>query len=211
MEELIQTIKFLDLDQLKQINDYIDTLELFQSKVFDHSGGKEDACKQDSDVRTSVSASLAESHDVTKLIHKSMNDALLVYKDRVSNICSTFKYYPVPGGYSTTSHRESIQILQYTDNQEYKFHTDQSPDKRAYEFDRKISMVLYLSGGFEGGGTEFPHLTLKPKPGYGLIFPSNWCYPHSGQKVIKGCKRVAVTWYYVDRQIEVVKDESVKG
>ena len=31
-----------------------------------------------------------------------------------------------------------------------------------------------------------------------LIFPSNWCYPHSGQMVESGMKRVAVTWYYVE-------------
>ena len=68
-----------------------------------------------------------------------------------------------------------------------------------------------MTGGFEGGGTEFPHATFKPKPGYSLIFPSNWCYPHSGQKVTKGWKRVAVTWYYVDRELIVTKDESVKG
>ena len=29
------------------------------------------------------------------------------------------------------------------------------------------------------------------------MFPSNWCYPHSGQPVPNGKKRVAVTWYYV--------------
>ena len=210
MEELIQTIKFLEIDQLKEINDYIDTLELFQSKVFDHSG-EGDGNKQDISVRSSISTPLKELNDVTKTIHESMNAALLVYKDRISELCPTFKQYPVPGGYSTTSFRESIQVLQYTEDQEYLFHTDQSPDKRAFEFDRKISIVLYLTGGFEGGGTEFPHATFKPKPGYGLIFPSNWCYPHSGQKVTKGCKRVAVTWYYVDRELIVTKDESVKG
>ena len=34
----------------------------------------------------------------------------------------------------------------------------------------------------------------------GLFFPSNWCFPHSGQKVLSGKKRVAVTWYYVNEQ-----------
>ena len=41
-------------------------------------------------------------------------------------------------------------------------------------------------------------LTLKPEPGHAIMFPSNWCYPHSGQEVISGKKRIAVTWYYVD-------------
>ena len=42
-------------------------------------------------------------------------------------------------------------------------------------------------------------MTVKPEPGYALIFPSNWCYPHAGMPVTKGTKRVAVTWYYVNQ------------
>ena len=60
-------------------------------------------------------------------------------------------------------------------------------------------MILILTNDFKGGGTSFPHITYKPEPGYALIFPSNWCYPHAGELVTEGIKRVAVTWYYVER------------
>ena len=66
------------------------------------------------------------------------------------------------------------------------------------EYHRKISVIIYLTEDFEGGGTAFPHVTHKPKSGYALIFPSNWCYPHAGEPVEDGVKRVAVTWYYVE-------------
>ena len=82
--------------------------------------------------------------------------------------------------------------------QKYIFHHDAATDKKLIEYERKISVILYLNEGFEGGGTEFIHTALKPKPGYAIIFPSNWCYPHAGQEVISGKKRIAVTWYYVD-------------
>ncbi len=75
---------------------------------------------------------------------------------------------------------------------------DAATDKKLTEYERKVSVILYLNEGFEGGGTEFIHTALKPKPGYAIIFPSNWCYPHAGQKVVSGKKRIAVTWYYVD-------------
>ena len=65
------------------------------------------------------------------------------------------------------------------------------------EYKRTFSVILYLENAEEGGGTEFVDTVYKPKAGYALIFPSNWCYMHSGQPVIKGKKRVAVTWYYV--------------
>ena len=104
----------------------------------------------------------------------------------------------MPGGYNTYSWREGIQVLQYKKNQEYKFHHDVADHKERKEFYRTISVIVYLTDDFKGGGTLFPHTLFKPKPGYALIFPSNWCYPHAGEPVTEGIKRVAVTWYYVE-------------
>ena len=104
----------------------------------------------------------------------------------------------MPGGINTKSWREGIQILQYEKTQEYKFHHDAAQRREQEEYHRKISVIIYLTEDFEGGGTAFPHVTHKPKSGYALIFPSNWCYPHAGEPVEDGVKRVAVTWYYVE-------------
>lgn len=193
MNELIKTIKILDENELKIINEYIDSLHFSQNTVFDPNGKS----KIDISVRSSAGSTLNEEHEATKLFHQRINESLLIYKEQVIEINSMFQYYPVPGGYSTTSHREAIQALEYLPEQEYKFHHDTSNDPNSKEYHRQISVVAYLNDDFEGGGTEFPHQTYKPSPGYGLFFPSNWCFPHSGQKVLSGKKRVAVTWYYV--------------
>jgi hypothetical protein len=193
MNELIQIVKILNEEELKIINDYVDTLIFQENTVFDSNGKS----KTDTSVRSSLGSTLNEEHQATELLHQKINESLITYKEQVIKINEMFQYYPVPGGYSTTCHREAIQILEYSSNQEYKFHHDVSNDPNSKEYHRQISVVLYLNDDFEGGGTEFPHNTYKPKPGYGLIFPSNWCFPHSGQKVLSGKKRVAVTWYYV--------------
>ena len=89
--------------------------------------------------------------------------------------------------------------MEYQPGQKYNFHHDAATDKKLKEYERKLSIILYLNDGFEGGGTEFiKNQVLKPEPGHAIMFPSNWCYPHSGQEVISGKKRIAVTWYYVD-------------
>jgi hypothetical protein len=196
MNELIQNIKILNEEELKIINDYVDTLIFQENTVFDSNGKS----RVDNSVRSSFGSSMNEEHPATKLLHDRINQSLLVYKERVIPINSMFQYYPVPAGYSTTCRRESIQVLEYSSNQEYKFHHDVSNDPNSKEYHRQISVVLYLNGEFDGGGTEFPHETYKPLPGCGLIFPSNWCFPHSGQKVLSGKKRVAVTWYYVNER-----------
>ena len=196
MNDLIQIIKVLSDEDLKIINKHIDeTCEFKKATVF--SGNIKNKAKVDTTIRSSVSTSLVDGDEATNLLHDRINSALVDYKFKVSKLCQNFTYYPVPGGRGTKSWRESIQILEYSGGQEYKFHHDAAQRPQLPEYERKISVIVYLSNGFEGGGTEFPHATFKPKAGYGLIFPSNWCYPHSGQSVTKGKKRVAVTWYYV--------------
>ena len=146
-----------------------------------------------------MGASLKEEDADTLFLHERMNAGLDEYKKRVEKIHPNFSYYPVPGAAGTKSWREGIQALDYTKGQNYRFHHDAATLPTLPEYHRKISVIVYLKEADRGGGTMFPHLTLKPKPGYGLIFPSNWSFPHSGEEVTKGKKRVAVTWYYVEQ------------
>ena len=192
MNELIQIIKILEKEEVDKLNEYIDTLHFKGCTVFG-KGTQQDI----SSIRTSTGATLNENNNITINLHNKINEGLVEYKRRVEKIHQNFSYYPMPGGVSTTSWRESIQVLQYEKTQEYRFHHDVADDRELTEYHRQISVIVYLTDGFTGGGTAFPHTTYKPKPGYALMFPSNWCYPHAGEPVESGIKRVAVTWYYV--------------
>ena len=194
MNDLIQIIKVLEPNEVDEVNKYINTLNFESSTVFGE-GNNQDI----SPVRTSTGAIMNDDHELIKSFHLKINQALDEYKRRLIDIHENFQYYPVPGGYDTHSWREGIQVLQYEKNQEYKFHHDVADYKEKREFYRTISVIVYLTDDFKGGGTLFPHMRYKPKPGYALIFPSNWCYPHAGEPVIEGIKRIAVTWYYVER------------
>ena len=196
MNDLIQQIKILNQDEVDKLNSHIDTLKFKESTVF--GDGKTENTIYNPDVRTSSGTSLLETHELTLNFHNKINQGLDEYKKRLVNINEIFSYYPVPGGYDTHSWREDIQVLEYEKNQEYKFHHDVANHKEMYGFYRTISVIVYLTNNFEGGGTLFPHMRYKPEPGYALIFPSNWCYPHAGELVTEGIKRVAVTWYYVE-------------
>ena len=197
MNDLIQVIKILNTSDLKKINKHVDTLEFGPCSIF--SGKKGEKSRPDTDIRSSTGVSLDDEHEITNILHTSMNNGLDEYKRRLQRIHPNFSYYPVPGGAGTRSWREAIQVLEYTKGQEYKFHHDAATHEHRKEYHRKISIVLYLKNATKGGGTLFSHYGIKPKPGYALIFPSNWCYPHAGESVYAGKKRVAVTWYYVER------------
>tara|TARA_R100001510_G_C7638624_1_gene196446 strand:+ start:1038 stop:1628 length:591 start_codon:yes stop_codon:yes gene_type:complete len=195
MNELIQIIKLIEPIEVDELNKHIDSLDFNRNSVF---GDKGDTSIVDS-IRTSTGTSLDDNHEITQKFHAKMNKGLDEYKRRVEKIHYNFSYYPIPGGERTRSWREGIQILQYEKTQEYKFHHDAAQRREQEEYHRKISVITYLTEDFKGGGTAFPHATYKPKPGYALIFPSNWCYPHAGEPVEDGVKRVAVTWYYVEQ------------
>jgi Rps23 Pro-64 3,4-dihydroxylase Tpa1-like proline 4-hydroxylase len=83
------------------------------------------------------------------------------------------------------------EINKYEVGEYYDTHIDDIPSK---QFDRILSIVIYLNDDYEGGELEFPFLKYKPTQGSGILFPSNWMYPHKSLPVIKGTKYSLVTW-----------------
>ena len=196
MNDLIQVVQVLTPDEVLLVNEELDKKEFIVSSI-GFVNGETGEPRVDSDVRSSSGCYLLDDEKAAQIIHKGMNNALLEYRKRLMNIHPTFDGYPVPGGFMTTSNRELIQVLEYVKNQRYTWHTDASPQPNSKEYHRKISVILYLSEDFEGGSTKFVHEEYKPPMGHALIFPSKWCFPHTGTRVTDGKKRVAVTWYYV--------------
>ena len=191
---LIQVVPTLTAEELQRVNEFCESHNQ-RSKNTVFSGG---SFKEDTSIRSSEGFSLTEGEKITDLLGNSINSALLSYRDKLTEIHPSLTNYTLaPGARGTRSHREAIQVLEYRPNQQYHFHYDQNWDHNQQTFFRTISVVLYLTSEFEGGGTEFVDEVYKPQPGEALIFPSSWCFPHSGQLVTSGMKRVAVTWYYV--------------
>ena len=195
MNELIQIVDILTTDEVEKLNTFVDTLEFQPNDVISYG----DDGIINKDFRSSSGVILDDEHPLIIDFHTKLNEGLNQYKNRLINLHDTFDGFPVPGGSRTGAcWREKIQILDYEKDQEFKYHFDMAdyPDSEFYY--RTISIIVYLTNDFEGGRTLFPHQAFKPKVGQALIFPSNWCFPHAGEKVKSGKKRVAVTWYYTE-------------
>ena len=195
MENLVQVIDCLSQPQVEAVLNSIDPANYTPSTIFtDKSGGN---CGVNNQIRSNSRICLQDTHPSAGIMHIEMNRILEEYRDRLFyNVNNQYGRYPVPGTYKTSSYREQIQILRYQPGEHYAWHSDEATDKTVNEYHRTISIVLYLTDGFEGGGTEFPWITYRPKAGQALVFPSNWCFPHQSQKLISGEKIVAVTWYH---------------
>lgn len=100
---------------------------------------------------------------------------------------------------------EPVQFLKYGVGGHYKPHPDGEAtryDKEqgkvvwAKNMDRDISILLYLNDEYEGGQLVFPnqHITINPKPGMLVAFPSSHHFIHGVTPVTAGTRYVLVTW-----------------
>ena len=190
LPNLIQVVDTLTPDEVHFVLDSLDPDWYEPTTVFGKSG-----CEVNNDIRTNFRICLDDDHPAAHIMHEGTNRALLKYRDEIGHISDQFLTFPVPGSWATNSYREAWQVLRYQPGEFYKWHSDAASDHQCKEYHRKISIVLYLTEDFEGGRTEFPHTSYKPKAGQALIFPSNWCFPHQAQTLISGEKIAAVTWY----------------
>lgn len=79
----------------------------------------------------------------------------------------------------------------------FKVHADHGP---AYV--TTISVVAYINDNYEGGELYFPRfdLTIKPKKGDIVVFPSTYIYEHASQDMISGTKySIVIMTDYNDR------------
>ena len=187
---LIQVVDVLTPEQVEFVLNILDPDWYEPTTVFGKSG-----CEVNNEIRTNSRICLDDSNPAAQIMHEATNRALLKYREEIGHISEQFWTFPVPGSWATNSYRETFQVLRYQPGEFYKWHSDAASSHECKEYHRTISVVLYLTEDFEGGRTEFPHTSYKPKAGQALMFPSNWCFPHQAQPIISGEKIAAVTWY----------------
>ncbi len=99
---------------------------------------------------------------------------------------------------------EAPQLLSYKAGGLYKPHSDAARwvptpgGKGRWEryLDRDISLLLYVNDDFRGGALSFPDLnvTIQPKSGMLVAFPSSEDYIHGAQATLEGERLALVTW-----------------
>lgn len=104
--------------------------------------------------------------------------------ERVANDC------PRLGGWASTGCNERIRVYRYEVGQRFRKHRDAYFERAGGERSR-LTLLVYLNDGFEGGETWFPKVTVAPKRGMALLFEHD--QDHAGVAVSAGRKYVART------------------
>lgn len=107
---------------------------------------------------------------------------------------------------STILKIEPPQFLRYDVSDHYDKHNDSESyinGKLKRVVERDISIILYLNDDYEGGQIEFTELqlTIKPKAGMLLAFPSYLEFEHKVHPVTNGTRYSIVSWIATEKRI----------
>lgn len=116
----------------------------------------------------------------------------LLNKSILKDIDTCLSDYSTYHGIAAFIGNEGWIVLKYEGQAQYRTHWDHAPDNA-----RTVSIVAFpYSTTKVGGELTFPHfgITIKPKTGSVVIFPSNFPYTHTAHPVEDGVKYSLVTW-----------------
>ena len=124
------------------------------------------------------------------------------------NVADCFFRYVVPKYNCEFKRYDAVQFLGYPPGGHYKAHNDAEHYKmetRQWErcIDRDVSFLFYLNDQYGGGELEFPEhgLTIKPKKGMMIAFPSYKDFVHEVHPVTWGHRYTLVSWVSTQKNL----------
>lgn len=138
-----------------------------------------------------------ENDQTLSKVKDYIKNAFEKYKSDVSGIGGTGTLY-----FCNTLEVPNMLCYKHNSDQPHKFNTH-SDAWSVESSTRQISVIIYLNDVEDGGETKFVYnnITIKPKKGTILMFPSNFCYMHEGCKPVSEDKYIIVSWIHFDGMI----------
>lgn len=149
-----------------------------------------------SNIRTSEEINITKNKNMTqidKLLYNIFNASIINYISTITKMWINHDYSKI----IDISTDDGYILLHYSIGEKYMTHVDQDTMRNGQEKMRVVSAVLYLNEDFEGGETYFnvQDVSVCPKKGRVVIFPSSFSHIHESKPVNTGDKYSIVTWY----------------
>ena len=96
-----------------------------------------------------------------------------------------------------------LLIQHYPENGFMKEHIDNTSQRNYIRANKTINLehrhsqltiIIMLNDDYDGGEFQVSNSFFSPSKGSSIIFPSNFMYPHSVDKITKGTRWSIVTW-----------------
>jgi Rps23 Pro-64 3,4-dihydroxylase Tpa1-like proline 4-hydroxylase len=140
-----------------------------------------------------------EWYQIERFLYKELQKNFEKYKNIINNNAeyispnNNISYKVI----SKEQHVDYFMIQKYKKGiGKYTYHHDFYNDFEKKRH-RTVTYLWYLNNVEEGGETEFwgTH-KIKPTKGKLILFPSTWCFPHSGKMPISSDKYIITGWFY---------------
>lgn len=163
-----------------------------QESTLATAGENEDSQKQDTSVRNTL------WYPVPRNVNVSLQRCFR----------SFFENNIAPGWGAKVKSVEDVQYLGYPVGGHYQVHNDSEnfiDGEWKWVYPRDVSVLAYLTdpNEYTGGELEFPDfgLTIKPRKGTIIFFPSYHIFSHGVRPVTSGFRDALVTWIETEQRI----------
>jgi len=131
-----------------------------------------------------------------------------MYRNFEQCVAQCFKTYIIPKYNCEFKEYDPVQFLGYPVGGHYKVHNDSEhfdfkSRKWVQSMKRDVSFLFYLNSEFGGGELEFTDLglTIKPKKGMMIAFPSYKEFAHKVHPVTWGHRYTLVSWVATQKNL----------
>ena len=117
------------------------------------------------------------------------------YEDIKKSFERVIKKYSKEFPLFSVQHTTDFRINRYSVGGFMSSHVDNIHHSHGQQYGYpQVSALLYLNDNYEGGEFYVAGKMFEPERGSGIIFPSNFMFPHEAKTVTKGMRWSVVTW-----------------
>ena len=117
------------------------------------------------------------------------------YEDIKESFERVIKKYSNKFSLFSVQHTTDFRINRYPVGGFMSSHVDNIHHSHGQQYGYpQVSALLYLNDNYEGGEFYVAGKLFEPERGAGIIFPSNFMFPHEAKTVTKGMRWSVVTW-----------------
>ena len=119
----------------------------------------------------------------------------IFYGDIKTAIENTCRRYSEEFPLFSVQHMTDFRINRYSEGGFMSRHVDNIHHSHGQQYGYpQVSVLLYLNDDYEGGEFYVANKRYEPEKGSGIIFPSNFMFPHEAKTVTKGTRWSIVAW-----------------
>lgn len=188
LSSYVQNINFLSYEECQSIISELERKNVWRE--YPYNSPKDNICVKENPTIPYYDCRLPESHWISQKIQSKVKEATDQYIKEFLHDFTWFSYW---------TGNSKAHYIKYPKGTGMETHCDHV--RNQFDGSRRgiplLSLLVMLNDNYKGGNLLFwEQNEIKPAAGNGLIFPSNFLYPHKVQEVTEGTRYSFIIWIW---------------